>query len=174
VLSVVVFLLVLGLSRPRAGEGMFSFGLRTQGTIDFAPGNDYFNGFQLGYSNYYLFAHRLELKASYLTTRIEAAYREVLKYDLYLFSPTWHLRRNAIFDPTVQADLGYAYLDPEFGIFEDHLGGWAGIVSLQPGLNINLFGGEYGIHYHLGWQFNTPTGHEIYPLTFGLGVWKML
>jgi hypothetical protein len=165
--------LVPGPTPAAAREGMWSLSLRSLGSIDFKPGNDWFFGPQVGYSNYHLGAHGLEVKAGYFTTRMEAAYRNTLKYDLFLLSPTWHFRRNAFFDPTLQVDLGYARFDTEFAPFEG-LDNDTWQVSLQPGLSLNLFGGIYNVHYHLGYNFITPTGHLFLPAVFGIGLGRML
>lgn len=154
---------------------MWSLNLRAQGTLDFKPGNDYFIGPEAGYSNYHLFRHRLQIKAAWLTTRLEQAFREnILKYDMFLLTPVWHFRRNAIFDPTLQLDLGYARYDVENEAIFGGLDNDTFIASFQPGLNVNFYGGRYGLHYHLGYNFITPGGHLIYPGVFGLELWMML
>jgi hypothetical protein len=106
---------------------------------------------------------------------MEQAFREnILKYDMFLVTPVWHFRRNSFFDPTLQADLGYARFDVENEAIFGGLDNDTFIASFQPGLNINLNGGRYGLHYHLGYNFITPVGHQIFPGVFGLELWMML
>lgn len=154
---------------------MWGLGLRTQGMIDFKPGNDYFSGPEVAYSNFNMAGHRFQIKAAYLTSRMENVFREnVIKYDIFMVTPIWHFRRNAIFDPTVQLDAGYARFDPEFEEIFGDLDNTTWLASLQPGLNINFAKGEYGLQYHFGYNFITPEGHLFLPGTFGLELWMML
>jgi hypothetical protein len=156
---------------PRAGEGLWSLGLRAQGYIDLEPGQDFVEGPEIGYSDYNLFTHRLQLKAAYLTSRAEWLFRpNIYRQDYFLFSPVWHFRRTAVFDPTFQADLGYWRYDTEgFDLPNDS---W--IASAQLGLVVNLFQGEYGLFYHCGYHFIVPETGPVFPLVFGIGFWKML
>jgi hypothetical protein len=157
-----------------AGEGLWSAGLRTQGTVDFEPGQDWFVGPEIGYSDYHLFAHRLQLRAAYLTSRAEQAFREnILRQDYFLFSPVWHFRRNGFFDPTVQADLGYWRYDVESHLFED-LDNDSWVAAVQAGLCLNLFQGGYGLYWHVGYNLITPDSGLLFPGVFGIGFWKML
>lgn len=158
-----------------AGEGMWGVNLRTQGAVDFRPGNDYFIGPEIAYSNYHVAGHKLQLKAGYLTTRLEQTFREnILKYDLFLLTPIWHFRRNSFFDPTLQVDLGYAQYDVENETLFGDLDNETWVVSFQPGINLNLASGRYGVHYHVGYNFITPQGHLLLPGVFGLNLWMML
>lgn len=171
--------LVLGSAlAPRsagAGEGMWSLGFRTQGTVDFKPGNDYFLGPELAYSNFHLAGHRFQIKGAYLTSRLEQAFRDnILKYDLFLLTPLWHFRRNAWFDPTLQADFGYARFDVENEEIFGDLDNDTWIAAVQPGLNFNFAQGRFGVHWHFGYNFIAPEGHLIYPGVFGLELWWML
>lgn len=167
--------LILASGPAPASEGMWSFSLRTQGSVDFKPGNDYFTGPEFGYSNFHLAGHRFQVKAAYLTTRMEQVFREnILKYDLFLLTPLWHFRRNSIFDPTLQFDLGYARFDVENEAIFGGLDNDTFIAAFQPGLNLNFAEGRYGLNYHFGYHFIAPEGHLIYPGVFGLGVWMML
>jgi hypothetical protein len=153
---------------------MWTFGLRTQGMVDLEPGQDLFEGPEIGYSDYNLFAHSLQLRAAYLTSRLEQAFRPaILRQDYFLFSPVWHFRRKAFFDPTVQADLGYWRYDIEDEIFKD-LDNSSWVASIQVGLALNLFQGEYGLYYHLGYNLITPDSGLLYPGVFGVGFWKIL
>lgn len=157
-----------------ADEGLWSLGLRTRGVVDFEPGQDLFEGPEIGYSNYDLFAHSLQFKAAYLTSRFEQAFRShILRQDYFLFSPVWHFRRNAFFDPTFQADLGYWRYDVESDLFKD-LDNDSWVASVQVGFVLNLFQGEYGLFYHFGYDFITPDSGLLYPGGFGVGFWKML
>jgi hypothetical protein len=157
-----------------ASEGLWSVGTRAQGFIDFEPGNDYVVGPEIGYSNYQLGSHRLQLKAAYLTTRLEQYFREnILRQDYFLFSPVWHFGRNSLFDPTVQLDLGYTRYDIESDIFKD-LDNDTWLASAQVGFCINLFQGEYGLFYHFGYNFIAPESSMVLPGLFGVGLWVML
>ena len=131
-------------------------------------------GPEIGYSNYDVGAHRLQLRAAYLTSRLEQVFRpNILKQDYFLFSPTWHFNRNGFFDPIVQADMGYTRFDLESDIFSD-LDNDSWLASLQVGFALNLAQGEYGLYYHLGYNFITPESSNVYPGVFGLGLWVML
>jgi hypothetical protein len=158
-----------------AGEGLLSFGLRSQGTIDFLPGQDWVTGPEAGYSNHHLFGHKLELKAAYLTSRLEWVFRpNVLRHDYFLFTPKWHFRRGRWFDPTVQADFGYTRFDVEEEIFEV-LDNDSWIAAAQLGLTVNLAQGRYGGFWHFGCNFIAPeTGGLVFPGVFGIGLWVML
>ncbi len=161
-------------SAARAGEDLWSLGLRTQGVVDFEPGQDLFEGPEIGYSDYNLFAHSLQLRGAYLTNRLEAVFRpNIIRQDYFLFSPVWHFRRNAFFDPTLQADLGYWRYDTESEIFKD-LDNSSWVASIQVGLALNLFQGEYGLYYHFGYNFITPDSGLLFPGVFGVGLWKIL
>jgi hypothetical protein len=167
-----VFLCGTGVSH--ASEGLWSIGLRAQGYYDFEPGNDWVSGPEIGYSNYSLASHSLQLKASYLTSRLEQVFREnILKQDYFLFSPVWHFGRNSFFDPTVQVDLGYTRYDVESEIFED-LDNDTWIAAAQLGFALNLAKGEYGLFYHFGYNFITPESSMVFPGVFGVGIWMML
>lgn len=168
---------ILGLAGlAGAGEGLLSVGLRTQGFIDFEPGNDWMTGPEISYSNYNLGAHRLQLRAAYLTSRLEQVFRaNILKQDYYLFSPTWHFNRNGWFDPIVQADLGYTRYDTEYAWYrKGNPDNDSWVAAAQFGIALNLFQGEYSLYYHLGYNFITPESSNVYPGVFGLGLWKML
>jgi hypothetical protein len=170
-----ILVAVMGFCRPAcAGEGLWSLGLRTQGFFDFEPGQDLFHGPEIGYSNYHLAGHRLQLKFAYLTSRLEQVFREnILRQDYYLFTPVWHFRRNRFFDPTVQADLGYWHYDLESEIFKD-LDNDSWTASVQAGFALNLYQGEYGFSYQFGYEFITPDSGLIFPGMFGVGFWVML
>jgi hypothetical protein len=157
-----------------ATEGLWSVGIRSQGYIDFEPGNDMVTGLEVGYSNYSLASHRLQLKAGYLTSRMEQVFREnIPKQDYLVFSPVWHFRRNAFIDPTVQMDVGYARYDREYS-FMDDVDNDTWIAAAQVGFALNLFQGEYGFFYHFGYNFITPDTGLVFPGLFGVGFWKML
>jgi hypothetical protein len=159
---------------PAAADGLWSFGLRMQGVVDFEPGQDLFEGPEIGYSDYGLFAHRLQLRAAYLTSRLEQAFRPaILRQDYFLFSPAWHFRRTSLFDPMVQLDLGYWRYDTESRIFKS-LDNSSWMAAAQVGLALNLFQGEYGLYYHFGLNFITPDSGLLYPGVFGVGFWKLL
>jgi hypothetical protein len=158
-------LLVLAAAPAGAGEGLFSVGLRTQGFVDFEPGNDYMNGVDLGYSDYRLAAHKLEFKLAYLTSRPEAAFRNVLRMDWFLISPIWHFRRKNLFDPTVQFDFGYHRYDTEgFEGLDNSTWTW----GAKAGLALNFSGGRYSLRYAFGYQQATSESSLIYPLPFSL------
>jgi hypothetical protein len=160
--------------RAGATEGLWGFGLRTQGYIDFEPGNDMLSGPEIAYSNHTMASHSLQLKASYLTSRLEQVFREnIPKQDYFLFTPLWHFRRNAFFDPTLQLDLGYARYDREYS-FMDEVDNDTWIAAAQVGMALNFFEGEYGLFYHLGYNFITPDTGLVFPGLFGVGFWKML
>jgi hypothetical protein len=142
--------------------------------VDFEPGQDLFEGPEIGYSDYNWFTHKLQLRGAYLTNRLEAAFRpNIIRQDYLLFSPVWHFRRSAFFDPTVQADLGYWRYDTENEIFKD-LDNSSWVASIQVGLALNLFQGEYGLYYHFGYDFITPDSGLLFPGVFGFGLWKIL
>ena len=165
-------LLLAPSSVSQAGEGLWSVGLRTQGTVDFEPGQDFVEGPEIGYSDFNLFTHKLQIKAAYLTNRGEWLFRRnIYRQDYFLFSPVWHFRRPDFFDPTFQMDLGYWRYDTE--IFRDQKNkSW--IASAQLGLVLNLFQGEYGLFYHLGYSFLTPDSDQVFRGVFGFGFWKLL
>jgi hypothetical protein len=169
-MAIAAFLASASLSQ--AGEGLWSLGLRTQGIVDFEPGQDFVEGPEIGYSDYNLFGHRLQLKAAYLTSRGEWLFRpNIYRQDYFLFSPVWHFRRQAIFDPTFQLDMGYWRYDTE-GFAELANESW--VTSAQLGLVVNLFQGEYGLFYHFGYNFIVPESGLVFPGVFGIGFWKML
>jgi hypothetical protein len=157
-----------------ANEGLWSFGLRMQGVVDFEPGQDLFEGPEIGYSDYGLFAHRLQFRAAYLTSRLEQAFRpNILRQDYFLFSPAWHFRRSAIFDPMAQLDLGYWRYDIESRLFKS-LDNSSWVAAAQVGFALNLFQGAYGLYSHFGYNFITPDSGLLYPGVFGVGFWKVL
>jgi hypothetical protein len=153
----------------QAGSLRWTAGLRTQGYWDFEPGNDYMVGPEIGLSYPGLVGGKLQCKVSYLTSRLEQAFREnILRQDFYLLSPAWHFRPAKILDPLVQIDLGYTRYDVESDIFKDlENSGW--IAALQIGANLNLAQGRWGAFYHFGYNFLTPT--VVYPGVFGFGIW---
>lgn len=170
-----VVLLSLAWVPARGVEGLFSTGIRLQGSVDFEPGNDFLLGPELGYSNFYLARHRLQLKFSYLTSRLEQVFREnILRQDYFLFTPMWHFRRDRLFDPILQLDMGYTRYDVEFDEFKGFLDNDAWIAALQVGLNINLAEGEFGAYYHFGYNFFIPKSSGVLPGVFAVGVWKHL
>lgn len=166
----------LAFARPAAaGDGIWSLGLRTQGAMDFKPGQDLFSGPEVSFSHFGLLNHSLQIKAAYLTSRLEQAFREnILKYDFYLLSPTWHFRRNSLFDPTVQMDLGYGRFDVENEAIFGDLDNDTWVAAFQPGLNLNFARGRWGFHYSVGYNFIAPEGHLLTPGTYGLNVWMVL
>jgi hypothetical protein len=157
-----------------ATEGLWSIGFRSQGYYDFEPGQDWMMGPEIGYSNYSLASHRLQLKAAYLTSRLEQVFREnIPRQDYFLFSPVWHFGRNSLFDPTVQLDLGYTRYDREYE-FMDFVDNDSWIAAAQAGFALNLAQGEYGLYYHFGYNFITGESSLVFPGVFGLGLWMML
>jgi len=137
-----------------AGEGLMAWSFRVQGTVDMRPGNDYFAGPSLYYSNYNVFNHKLQLGASFLTNRPEAAWRRgVPVQDWYLLTPLWHWKRNGFFDPTFQMDMGWTWFDDE-GLGLDNT---AFIVAPSLGVNFNINQGRYGLHTCLGYQAITSS-----------------
>ncbi len=130
-------------------------------------------GPEIGYSNYHLASHKLQLKAAYLTSRLEQSFRSnILRQDYFLFSPMWHFRRNNFFDPTLQTDLGYWRFDTE--ILGDAVANDSWLAAVQVGFSLNLFQGEYGLNYHFGYNFITPESSMILPGVFGVEFWGML
>lgn len=157
-----------------AGEGLWSIGYRSQGFIDLEPGQDWLIGPEIGYSNFNLASHRLQFKAAYLTSRLEQVFRpNITRQDYFLFSPTWHFGRNSFFDPILEADVGYRRYDVENSIFRD-LDNSAWVAAAQVGFALNLFQGEAGMFYHLGYNFVTPVSGLTYPGVFAIGFWIML
>lgn len=157
-----------------AGEGLWSVGVRMDGFYDFEPGQDLFPGPEIGYSNYNLAGHRLQLKFAYLTSRLENVFREnVPRQDYFLFSPVWHFRRNRFFDPTFQLDVGYWRYDVEYKEFQV-LDNSSWLYAAQVGFALNLFQGEYGLFYNFGYEFNVPPSGLVNPGVFGVGMWVML
>jgi len=119
-------------------------------------------------------SHRLQFKAAYLTTRPENLFREnIIKQDYFLATTVWHFRRNHMFDPTAQLDLGYMRYDTEYEIFED-LDNDNWIASLQIGFNLNLSQADWGLFYHFGYNLITPESGLVLPGVFGVGIWSML
>jgi hypothetical protein len=157
-----------------AGEGMWSLSLRIDGEVDFKPGNDLMMGPEIAYSSYWLGQHQFQIKGAYLTNRLEEAFRNILAYDYFLVTPLWHFRRSALFDPTLQVNLGYARFDIENEEIFGDLDNDTWIAALQPGLNLNFSQGRWGLHWHFGYNFIAPEGHVIYPGVFGLELWWML
>ncbi len=152
-----------------AGEGLLVAGGRVQGSIDLQPGNDYFEGPTLGYSNYHLFNHKLQLQAAYLTNRLEVVFRpRVPVQDWYLMTPVWHWGRNQWFDPTFQLDLGWTWFDDE-GLGLDNT---AWLASPAFGLNFNLGEGRYGLHLGLGYQ--ALTSSLVNPATAFISFWSLM
>lgn len=159
-------ILVLGLFSVRiwAGEGLTSAGILNRGNWDLKPGNDFEQGLEVGYSNLHLASHNLEIKAAYLTTRLQTLFREgVSTRDILLFSPVWHFRRRNVFDPLARIDFGYGRYDG---------GGWIG--SAQAGLNLNMFRAQWGLSGHAGYAFLAPASDQDFPGVFGMGIWVML
>ena len=164
--------MALWMSSVCANEGLWSLGMKVQGAVDFAPGNDYLLGPEIGYSDLNLASHRLQFRICYLTSRLEQSAREnILKQDEYLFSPVWHFRRVSFFDPTIQLDLGYARYDVEneeiFGSLDNDT--W--IAALQLGMGFNFSESRYGFSYSVGYNLINSESSIIYPLVFGVGVW---
>jgi hypothetical protein len=156
-------------AQPAAGS--WSAGLQTRGFVDFEPGNDYVTGFDAGYSPDRVFGigfgRRLELRAAYLTSRAEAAYRNVLKQDWFLFSPVWHFRRQRLFDPTLQLDFGWQRYDIENEAIFGDLENSAVIKGLQIGFQLNHK--RYALRYAFGYQTASTASSVVYPLPFTLG-----
>lgn len=149
--------------------------MRGSGYVDFKSGNDYLMGPEIGYSDFNLASHRLQLKAAYLTSRLEQSFRPgVTVEDYYLLSPIWHFRRNAFFDPLVKMDLGYYRYDIVnkriFGALDND--SW--IAAMELGLGLNMAQGEYGLDYHLGYNLINPQSGLIFPIVFGVSLWMML
>ena len=153
-----------------AQESVWSLGLRTQGYVDFEPGNDYMSGFDVGFSHRQLFSHRMELQAEYLTSRIEAAFREILREDWLLFSPVWHFRRDRFFDPTLQLDMGYWRYDIENEAIFGKLDNDSWVYGGKAGFRLNFFRSRYNFHYAIGYQAATSESNKIFPLPFSVGV----
>lgn len=155
-------------------EGIWFAGLRTQGVVDFVPGNHFIEGPELGYSNFDFGGHRLQFHAAYLTNRSEQVFRKnLLKVDYYLFSPEYHFGRNSLFDLLLKMDLGYyhyAIPDSRF----DALNNSSWIAAPKVGLGLNLKQGQFGIDYHLGYNLIVPQSGFVYPLVFDIGIWMVL
>jgi hypothetical protein len=149
--------------------GIWSFGTQTRGFIDLEPGNDYLVGFDAGYSPTGFLRHRLELRAAYLTSRPEAAFRNVLRQDWFLFSPVWHFRRHRFFDPTVQLDLGWYRYDVENEAIFGDLENSAGIRALQVGFELHFLK-RYAFRYSFGYQTAGAASSIVYPMPFTAGL----
>jgi hypothetical protein len=174
-LGLLLALLTLASRSASAGDGLWGLSLRTQGAMDFKPGQDLWTGPEVVYSHHALLDHKLQFKAAWLTSRMEQAFREnILKYDFFLFSPLWHFRRNSLFDPTVQLDLGYGRFDVENEEIFGDLDNDTFVASFQGGLNLNFARGRWGLHYSVGYNFIAPEGHLLTPATYGLNAWMML
>jgi hypothetical protein len=168
-LLTLAFVIMLCLAAAAGAADRWSAGLQTRGFVDFEPGNDYVTGFDVGYAPSRWFGHRLELRAAYLTSRPEAAYRNVLKQDWYLFSPVWHFRPQRVFDPTVQIDFGgYVYDVENEAIFGD-LENSAVIQGLLVGFQLNMTR-RWALRYAFGYQTASKESSVVYPLPFTLGV----
>jgi hypothetical protein len=153
-----------------AAEGLWRFGVRLQGTLDFEPGNDYSIGPEVAYSDSRLADHGLQVKFGWLTSRLEQVFRKnIIKQDYFLLTPVWHFRRDRLVDPTVQFDLGYTRFDVENEKIFGDLDNDAWIAAPQAGLNVNLAQGLYGAYYHFG--YNLITSALVYPAVFGPGIW---
>jgi hypothetical protein len=153
--------------------GPWSAGIQARGFTDFEPGNDYVTGFDAGYAPDRVlgvgFRHRLELRAAWLTSRAEAAYRNVLRQDWFLFSPVWHFRRQRLFDPTLQLDFGWQRYDVENEAIFGDLENSAVIKGLQIGFQLN-FKSRYAVRYAFGYQTASTASSVVYPLPFTLGL----
>lgn len=174
-LALALALATLAPQRAEADDGLWGLSLRTQGAMDFKPGQDLWTGPELAYSHHALLGHDLQIKAAWLTSRMEQAFREnILKYDFFLLSPMWHFRRNSFFDPTVQLDLGYGRFDVENEAIFGDLDNDTWVASFQTGLNLNFARGRWGLQYTVGYNFIAPEGHLLTPATYGLNAWMML
>src|SRR5690606_25465383 len=112
---------------------------------------------------------RLELRAAYLTTRLEASYRNALRHDWFLVSPVWHFRPARLFDPTVQLDLGWQRYDVENEAIFGDLENSGAVRGLQVGFQVNL-ARRYALRYAFGYQATTTASSAVYPLPFTLGL----
>ena len=154
----------------QAAEGIWRFGTRVQGTVDFEPGNDYFIGPEVAYSDCRVAKQRLQVKFGWLTSRLEQRFRvNIIKQDYFLLTPVWHFRVDRIFDPIVQFDFGYTRFDVENERIFGDLENTAWIATPQAGLNVNLAQGRYGAYYHFG--YNLITSSLVYPAVFSVGIW---
>lgn len=161
-----------GVAAAEAGSP-WSAGLQSRGFVDFEPGNDFAHGVQAGYAPADLFGWnargRLELRAAYLTTRLEASYRNVLRHDWFLASPVWHFRPGRRFDPTVQLDLGWQRYDVENEAIFGDLENSGTVRGLQIGFQYNI-ARRYALRYAFGYQTTTTASSAVYPLPFTLGL----
>ena len=152
-----------------AAENRWTAGLILQGSVDFEPGNDYLYGPQAGYSNDQMFHHKLELDFAYLTSRPETAFRNVLKQDWFILSPTWRFRPQRFFDPIAQLNLGYQRYDLESNIFTGYLNNHTWVYGAKAGFDLS-FGKarRYSLNYRLGFQQSSEQSSYVYPLPFSL------
>jgi hypothetical protein len=143
--------------------------VQARGFVDLEPGNDYVSGIDAGWSPAGWLRHRLELRAAYLTSRPEAAYRNVLRQDWFLFSPVWHFRARRLFDPTLQLDFGYQRYDVENEAIFGDLENSTGLRALQAGFQLN-FSPRWAFRYSFGYQQTGTASSVVFPLPFTFGV----
>ncbi len=153
-------------AEPRAN--LWTVGAQARGFVDFEPGNDYAIGLDAGWSPGGVLRHRLELRAAYLTTRLEATHREVLRQDWFLASPVWHFRRHKAFDPTLQIDFGYQRYDVENEAIFGELENTAWIRGIKAGFQWNVTP-RYALRYAVGYQTASTASSVVYPLPFSVG-----
>ncbi len=188
-----IFLGVPAAAQTFLDEGLWDVGAQVQGFVDGEPGNDYLTGVDVGYSNYDLYEHQLELRFAYLTSRPEAYIQShkfsgsfpywtskgdpdfggVVRQDWFLLSPTWHFRRRDFFDPTVELDAAFQRYDTEFQDLAP-LQNTTFVFGARVGLCLNFAAGRYTLHYTFGYQVPTSSSSIVYPLPFSLGLTMLL
>jgi len=161
--------LILMPLKAGAQDVVWSVGVNTQDIVDFEPGHDWMWGPEIGFSHQQIFSHRLEFQTQYLTSRLEAAYRNILREDWFVFSPIWHFRRDRLFNPTLQADFGYNRYDTEFD-WARSLDNSTWFYGAKAGLRLNFFESRYNLHFAFGYQQALSESNVVYALPFSFGI----
>lgn len=134
---------------------------------DYGRGHDELAGVQLGLSAFSVAEHKLQLRASYLTSRMEAAwFHETAEADRFGAGLLLHFRRRYFFDPLLEGEVSFLMADRRPEVLEE---GWG--FEVKPGLAFNFAGGYFGAEFGLGWKVPQE---RPWPPVFQAALWKGL
>ena len=131
------------------------------------------NGFTLDYTCSKLWNKRIHLGLSYITSRLGSAINSnAIKQDNYLFSASYHFRRNSSLQPIARLNLGYFYADYEDPIFNT-LDNTTFLVSIDAGLYYQF---DFPLTVGLTVGYNLTSGNgssgpgTLYPIYYQMSL----
>jgi hypothetical protein len=137
--------------------------------LKFENNYDFQVGLKAAFADKRILNEHPRLSLSYTTSRLATAFgSNALEKDIYLLGLGWYFRPSRMIDPYIIVATGFTHYDREddemFALLDNN----AGILSVDLGLELGIFGGLVRPWFEFGYSiFQSST---VYPIVFSFGL----